>query len=488
LELTCEHLERPPEETVRILALSFLDEAADGAKRMEKGDDSEALHDFRVGLRRLRSCLRAYRPYLKGSVSKKLRNRLKTLASSTNQARDTEVQLAWLEPQAEKLSPKQHIGLRWLTENLAARQERAQAPSLEKVIEDFRRLREDFIKKLSVCEYRLDLTREGSRPTFVFVTGRLIAKHLAELEEALSEVGSVGDQDKMHQARICGKRLRYLLEPLRKEVPPAKSLVKQFKSLQDILGELHDTHVLEAEISTALEKSAVEGARRLHEATLSGQPVAGVSIGDEWEERHGLLELLRLLKARGENLFSKLQAEYLGVNGSDFLRGVEELGKQLSAGADDIAFRRRFLLSRLPERTKGVGHRLIEAGWLPSKTEVLRRVRSGRGVAFFRILQPKTGQHVTERLSRKHFQTLWPLTERRRLRERRYEIVDDKSTWTMREFLERDLVIAEVDMDPGLSDVPIPEWVATHVKREVTGNTRYEDEWLATHPPRKRTN
>ena len=111
-ELTREHLERPPEETVRILALSFLEEANDGAKRMEEGEDPEALHDFRVGLRRLRSCLRAYRSHLKGSVSKKLRNRLKTLASSTNQARDTEVQIAWLEPQTEKLNPKQQIGLR----------------------------------------------------------------------------------------------------------------------------------------------------------------------------------------------------------------------------------------------------------------------------------------------------------------------------------------------------------------------------------------
>jgi CYTH domain-containing protein len=70
---------------------------------------------------------------------------------------------------------------------------------------------------------------------------------------------------------------------------------------------------------------------------------------------------------------------------------------------------------------------------------------------------------------------------------RRYEIVEDNLTWTITDFEGRELVLAEVDMGPEQSDVPLPEWVATVVKREVTGNKRYENEWLATHLPRKRT-
>ncbi|MBZ0119643.1 MAG: CHAD domain-containing protein, partial [Sandaracinaceae bacterium] len=47
-------------EGVRTLALGFWAEARDAAERLEQQADVEALHDFRVALRRLRSCLRAY--------------------------------------------------------------------------------------------------------------------------------------------------------------------------------------------------------------------------------------------------------------------------------------------------------------------------------------------------------------------------------------------------------------------------------------------
>ena len=93
LELSSELMERSPEETARLLALSFLEDAAKALESLAKGEDPEALHDFRVALRRLRSSSRAYRPYLKGSLSKKVGKRLKALASSTNKARDTEVQI-----------------------------------------------------------------------------------------------------------------------------------------------------------------------------------------------------------------------------------------------------------------------------------------------------------------------------------------------------------------------------------------------------------
>ena len=50
-------LPRPPEEGARRLALSYLDQAARARPRLADPADAEALHDFRVGLRRLRSCL-----------------------------------------------------------------------------------------------------------------------------------------------------------------------------------------------------------------------------------------------------------------------------------------------------------------------------------------------------------------------------------------------------------------------------------------------
>ncbi|HEY9420766.1 MAG TPA: CHAD domain-containing protein, partial [Thermoanaerobaculia bacterium] len=65
-------LARSPEEGARLLALSFLDQARAARPRLADPSDSEALHDFRVALRRLRSCLRAYRSFLDESVPRKL--------------------------------------------------------------------------------------------------------------------------------------------------------------------------------------------------------------------------------------------------------------------------------------------------------------------------------------------------------------------------------------------------------------------------------
>ena len=55
--------------------------------------DREALHDFRVAVRRLRSVLRAYRRWLGRAAARKARRRFRSLAATTNDGRDAEVQL-----------------------------------------------------------------------------------------------------------------------------------------------------------------------------------------------------------------------------------------------------------------------------------------------------------------------------------------------------------------------------------------------------------
>ena len=63
----------------------------------KKKGDEKALHDFRVSIRRLRSTLQAYAPYLAPAVSPKQRRKIRRVASGTGGGRDAEVQLAWLE-------------------------------------------------------------------------------------------------------------------------------------------------------------------------------------------------------------------------------------------------------------------------------------------------------------------------------------------------------------------------------------------------------
>src|SRR5947208_3351756 len=104
VRLPTDFLERSPEEASRLIALAFLKEAGEARHRLTNSQDSEALHDFRVAVRRLRSSLRAFRPHLGDSLAKKLRRRLRDLTAATNAARDAEVMLAQVREQSPGLN------------------------------------------------------------------------------------------------------------------------------------------------------------------------------------------------------------------------------------------------------------------------------------------------------------------------------------------------------------------------------------------------
>src|SRR3954470_3479199 len=123
-----ENLRESTDRSVRLVALGHLADATAAHSRLANQSDDEALHDFRVALRRLRSWERAFRPYLRGDLSKKLRRRLRNVAGDTGASRDLEVHLSWLVEQRRSLGRRQRPGLSWILANL--RQQKAEADSL----------------------------------------------------------------------------------------------------------------------------------------------------------------------------------------------------------------------------------------------------------------------------------------------------------------------------------------------------------------------
>src|SRR6185436_6511959 len=118
-------LDRPAPDAVRHVALDFLEQAASARERLADPNDAEALHDFRVAIRRLRSTARAYAAELEGSVSRKVMRRLRRGARATGASRDAEVQLEWIEQQRPSLYTRHRAGASWLVEKL--RREKADA-------------------------------------------------------------------------------------------------------------------------------------------------------------------------------------------------------------------------------------------------------------------------------------------------------------------------------------------------------------------------
>jgi len=77
-------LARPVPAAVALIAVARLDEARAASARLDGREDPEALHDFRVALRRLRTLLRAYRQEAGDVTPKKLQRRLRDLTRDTS--------------------------------------------------------------------------------------------------------------------------------------------------------------------------------------------------------------------------------------------------------------------------------------------------------------------------------------------------------------------------------------------------------------------
>ena len=324
-------LSRSPEEGARLLALSFLDQAAAARPRLADAADTEALHDFRVGLRRLRSCLRAYRACLEESVPKKLARKLRRLASSTGPGRDAEVQIEWLRGRRSHLSSYHRAGLAWLLGRLEERMRDAYAKLAAEVDRDFLELEKELRPRLSVYRTEVHLDAAAPLTTLGETTAGILRSQVEELEDHLARIADAEDEKEAHEARISAKRVRYLLEPFVEEIPGAGAIVKRFKVLQDLLGDLHDAHVLELEIAEALENAAAERARKLLAISLADEPDAKLLRAERRRPHEsGLIALARFNRTRRDRLFADLKSDWLDGKAGDFLREVEGLGDAMT--------------------------------------------------------------------------------------------------------------------------------------------------------------
>lgn len=180
---------------------------------------TQALHDFRVAIRKLRCWLDLM------DVPSQLRDRIRRLTKGTNAARDAEAQLAWL----KKIHAHSLVSL-WQQK---VKQTREQAREL--IVSSFFDLEQELQKVIpSATQFRLETAIHKAR--------RDLGKKLAQIHGLLN-------QAEIHHARIAAKRLRYLMEP-----EPHVEL----KTLQDILGDLHDLRILIKHLDPAKNSQVIQ--------------------------------------------------------------------------------------------------------------------------------------------------------------------------------------------------------------------------------------
>jgi CHAD domain-containing protein len=315
----------PISTVVQDLGSQLLREAKKNADDLG-GSDEEALHDFRVSVRRLRSFLRSYEAYIKNA--KKHRQRLSAIMTLTNSGRDHEVHVAWLKDKQSKADPLEQDGITYLLEHLSS----TEHVDLKRVKKDFDEAAKKLARVFPQAEEgdtevneETPSNKKAKEKTFAAVTAVVLQDYSSELQSLLASIKKP-DDEAIHEARIAGKRLRYTLELL--DLEEAKTLVKALKKFQDITGNLHDLQVLEPKVQTFLFAETVlwsqafrDGSKTLSHKELSQLP--------ELQKSYGLAALQRSLEREKTALYTDLQENWLSAVQQDFFAKVRALIQQL---------------------------------------------------------------------------------------------------------------------------------------------------------------
>lgn len=150
-------------------------------------------------------------------------------------------------------------------------------------------------------------------------------------------------------------------------------------------------------------------------------------------------------------------------------------------GAFHAEIERKFLLSGLPPVLHGRASLHMSQGYLVGGLR-LRRIVDEE--AERHVLTEKRGEGIARRereetISRLRFEALWPGTAGRRLEKRRWRVPEGGRVWEVDGFLDRDLVLAEIELASEHEPVETPAWLAPHVVREVSLEPGFRNSALA---------
>jgi CHAD domain-containing protein/CYTH domain-containing protein len=467
-------LTRAAGEGIRLIALRRLDEVVEARARLDDPADADALHDFRVALRRLRSCLRSYRSQLESSVGRSLGRRLRRFSRAAGTSRDLEVHIQWLDDQISHLGSVDTAAIGQLLDHLRYRKAEADRRLRRRLKRSFDTTSTRVERRLRDYRRRLSLDDSRRKPVAPAI-GRRVTALNERLVRALAAVETAHDVRPAHEARIAAKHLRYALEPVERLLAGTTEIVDELRTLQDSLGELHDGQVLLDE----LERFAMDGA------------ASDIAILDDTENGLGGLDILtHRVRARVARAFASVQPTWLGGVAAPFSERVSGIATALMQYGLPREIERKFLLRACPPETADAQVLEIEQGWLPGAAiiERLRRVRLDGAEGHYRTIKLGGGLarvEIEEPMAPALFASLWPLTADRRIAKRRYRVPDAGTSlvWEIDDFHERELVLAEIELPSEMTEVEPPDWLAPYIVREVTDEGEFTNYQLAQRVP-----
>jgi CHAD domain-containing protein len=204
--------------------------AADPAVRL--GDDPEAVHRFRVAVRRLRAALRTAGASLASEWADPLRDELAWIGGVLGPLRDDDVLLERLREDASSLGESDAEALGRVIALVEAGRDVARAEVLVALADDRYFA---LLDSLSTASAQLLLVGDE------LDIDALAAKDVRRLVKSLDTLGDDPSDDELHAARIRGKRARYATElATAASTKRARNLLDALKELQDVLGDHND--------------------------------------------------------------------------------------------------------------------------------------------------------------------------------------------------------------------------------------------------------
>lgn len=482
-----EVLDLPAPRAVRLVARWLVGQGEQAHRRLRDAGDEEALHDFRVALRRLRSWLRAWRAELRGTKPRRTGREISELADLTNAARDRAVQRELLAALADKLAPAERAGARLLASHLASAGD-ADATLLEDIDAWWPELRPRLLQSWAVYDARMRVDGLSADRRMSEAIADEIERHARALADALAQVET--SLEAAHAARIAGKRLRYLLEPIAAQERSVDDILGRMRDLQDAIGKVTDLALLERtarEVREALDHGA--------EAVVNGGEPPATDIvpsgasrrGRSRDPRPGLDAIVARTGRRIRRRLERLASERDDRTYAPLFDALDDLAARLrERAAANVEIERKYLLRSLPSAVAGAEVVEMAQGYVPGRklVERLRRVRSAEGEKWFRTVKLGSGMarhEYEEETTRAVFEAMWPLTAGRRVTKRRYYVREDAAgrVWEIDDFTDRVLVLAEIELRDENEEVVVPDWLAPHLVREVTGEGTYQNSRLA---------
>jgi CHAD domain-containing protein len=238
-------------------------------------EDIEAVHQARVGVRRLRSSLKAFAPYLDARWTDDLRTELKWLGTALGEQRDADVMEERLRDRIASVSRNPNWGAE-IVRALEQRRIRAKK-ALDAVLVQPRYV--ELLDRL-VAAAREPALSATSDPSGRPLAQAILVPPAGKIRTAVGRLGDDPPDAALHKVRIDAKGLRYAAEAVKPVSDKAVERVERAaRAVQDVLGEHQDAVVA----GTWLHKRAPRAANPAPWARLERAEIAAaVAARDAW--------------------------------------------------------------------------------------------------------------------------------------------------------------------------------------------------------------